>query len=177
MKKTFAGKVRKLIAACPREFRTQEIAEKLDLVFDKEKQPLYQALRDFAETGEIKKIRQGVFVYKGRKNPAQFQEIMWRFLRARKKVTIDDLVEISGAERKYAREWLLMLVRREIVRKYKNGNYLIIKDTVDMPRNEEKAQRLRRIRAEKKKALDALDKVVVMALEARMAVVEIAERS
>ena len=175
MKKTFAGKVRDIIAAAPGEIRTQEIAEKLDLVFDKEKQPLYQALRDFVSAGEIEKVRQGVFLYKGKKNPAQLQEIMWRFLRSRKKVTVDDLIEISRAEKLYVKEWLQLLVRREIVRKYKNGNYLIIKDTVDMPKNEKKAQRLRRIRAEKKKALDALDKVVTMALEARMAVVEIEE--
>ena len=162
MKKTFAGKIRNIIAACPGEIRTREIAEKLDLVFDSDKQPLYQALRDFASTGEIEKIRQGVWVYKGRKNPAQFQEIMWRFLRARKKVTIDDLIEISGAEKRYVKEWLQMLVRREIVRKYKNGNYLMIKDPVEMPRNE-------------KKALDKIDRVVALALEARMAVVEIEE--
>lgn len=123
MKKTFAGKVRKLIAA----------------------------------------------------HPGELQEIMWRFLRARKKVTIDDLIEISGAGERYIKEWLQMLVRREIVRKYKNGNYLMIKDPVEMPRNESKAKRLRRIRAEKKKALDAIDKVVALALEARMAVVEIEE--
>ncbi len=177
MKKTFVGKVRKIIAAHPGEIKTKEIALKLDLVFDKEKQPLYQALRDFAATGEIEKIRQGVFIYKGRKNPAQLQQIMWRFLRSRRKVTVDDLIEISGAEKTYVKEWLQMLVRREIVRKYKNGNYLMIKDPVDMPRNEKKAEKLRRIRAEKKKALDAIDKVVTLALEARMAVVEIAESS
>ena len=175
MKETLAGKVRKIMEASPGEIRTREIAEKLDLVFDKEKQPLYQALRDFVSAGEIEKIRQGVFIYKGRKNPAQLQEIMWRFLRARKKVTIDDLIEISRAEKSYVKEWLQLLVRREIVRKYKNGNYLMIKDPVDMPKNEKKAQRLRRIRAEKKKALDAIDKVVALALEARMAVVEIEE--
>ena len=175
MKETFAGRIRNIIAAYPGEFRTREIAERLDLVFNKDKQPLYQALRDFVSAGEIEKIRQGVFIYKGRKNPAQLQEIMWRFLRARKKVTIDDLVEISGAGRRYVREWLQMLVRREIVRKNPNGIYLIIKDPVDMPKNEKKAQRLRRIRAEKKKALDAIDKVVTIALEARMAIVEIEE--
>ena len=158
MKKTFAGKVREIIQGSPGPVGTQEIAERLDLVFDKEKQPLYQALRDLVSSGEIEKIKKGVFRYKGKQGPAQFQEIMWRFLRSRKKVTIDDLIEISRAEKSYVKEWLQMLVRREIVRKYKNGNYLMIKDPVDMPRNEEKAQRLRRIRAEKKKALDKIDK-------------------
>lgn len=175
MKETFAGKIRKIIAAYPGEFRTQDIAVRLDLVFAGDKQPLYQALKDFVLTGEIEKIRKGVFRYKGKQGTPQFQEIMWRVLRSRRKVTVDDLIEISGAREIYVKEWLRMLMRREIVRKYKNGNYLIIKDTVDMPRNEKKAQRLRRIRAQKKKALDALDKVVTLALEARMAVVEIEE--
>ena len=175
MKKTFAGKVRKIIAAYPGEFKTKEVALELDLVFNTDRQPLYQTLRDFVSNGEIEKIRKGVFRYKGIQNPAQFQEIMWRVLRARRKVTVDDLIEISGAEKTYIKEWLQMLVRREIVRKHANGNYLMIKDPVEMPRNEEKADRLRRIRAEKKKALDAIDKVVALALEARMAVVEIEE--
>jgi len=175
MKETFAGKVRKIIKSSRGEISTQEIAEELDLVFKKEKKVLYQTLRDFVSSGEIEKIRNRVFVYKGSQKPAQSQEIMWRVLRARKKVTVDDLIEISGADERYVKEWLQMLVRREIVRKYANGNYLMIKDMLDMPRNEEKAERLRRIRSEKKKALDAIDKVVTVALEARMAVVEISE--
>ena len=175
MKETFAGKIRKIMKAAEGEITTEEIAEKLDLVFKKDKKLLYQTLRDFVSSGEVEKIRNRVFIYKGRQKPAQSQEIMWRVLRSRKKVTVDDLIEISGADKRYVKEWLLMLVRREMVRKYSNGNYLMIKDPVDMPRNEEKAERLRRIRAEKKKALDALDRVVTLALEARMAVVEIDE--
>jgi hypothetical protein len=175
MKKTFAGKVRTIIQGTLGPITTKEIALRLDLVSDKEKQPLYQTLRDFVSNGEIEKIRKGVFRYKGKQVPAQFQEIMWRVLRSRRKVTVDDLIEISSAGRPYVREWLQMLVRREIVRKHANGTYLMIKDPVDMPRNEDKAAKLRRIRAEKKKALDAIDKVVTIALEARMAVVEIEE--
>lgn len=176
MKKTFAGKVRKIMQDLKgREISTQDIAVMLDMVSDADKRVLYRILIDFRHSGEIERVKKGIYIYKGKKCKPQLQEIMWRFLRARKKVTIDDLVEISGAEESYAKEWLQLLVRREIVRKYKNGNYLMIKDPVDMPRNEKKAERLRRIRAEKKKALDAIDKVVTIALEARMAVVEIEE--
>ncbi len=177
MKETFAGKVRTIIQGTPGSITTRELAEKLDLVFREDKRPLFAVLRDFVASGEIEKIRNGVFRYKSKQEPPQYQEIMWRVLRSRRKVTVDDLIEISRAEKSYVKEWLQMLVRREIVRKHANGNYLMIKDPVDMPRNEKKAERLRRIRAEKKKALDAIDKVVTLALEARMAVVEIEESS
>ena len=175
MKKTFAGKVRVIMQGTLGQITTKELAEKLDLVFRKDKRPLLAVLRDFIAAGEIEKIRNGVFIYRGKSGPAQLQEVMWRVLRARRKVSVDDLIEISKAERSYVKEWLQMLVRREIVREHANGNYLMIKDPVDMPRNDKKAERLRRIRAEKKKALDAIDKVVTLALEARMAVVEIGE--
>jgi len=176
MKKTFAGKVRKIMQDLKgREISTQDIAVMLDMVSDADKRVLYRILIDFRHSDEIERVKKGVYIYKGKKCKPQLQEVMWRVLRDRRKVTVDDLVEMAGAEESYVKEWLQMLVRREIVRKYKNGNYLMIKDPVDMPRNEEKAQKLRRIRAKKKKALDALDKAVTAALEARMAVVEIEE--
>ncbi|MDY6789707.1 MAG: hypothetical protein SWH54_00380 [Thermodesulfobacteriota bacterium] len=176
MKETFAGKVRKIMQDRKgREIWIQEIAIELDMVSDAEKRKLYRTILDLKRSGEIEPLKKGAYIYKGKKQKPQLQEVMWRVLRDRRKVTVDDLIEMAGAEKSYVKEWLQMLVRRGIVRKNKNGIYLMIQDPVDMPKNEEKAEKLRRIRAEKKKALDAIDKVVTLALEARMAVVEISE--
>lgn len=176
MKEAFADKVRKTYRArAGREVTNPEVAEALDLVFDRDKRILYAAQRDMRDRGELVRVRPGVHVYKGKKNKPELQEIMWRILRARRTVSVADLVEMAGAKENYVLEWLHLMVRRGIVRNNSVGTYTMISDPVEMPRNDKKADRLRRMRAEKKKALAAIDQVVNLALQARMAVNDIQE--
>lgn len=175
---SFTDKVRKLVKTLgqTREVKVSEVAIKLDLVGGQEKRLLYRALCDLQKAGEIERTRTGFYRWKG-KAPAkpEFQEVMWRILRARKVVTIEDLQELAGAKESYIKEWLCMLVRRDVVRKVKGGRYQLINDTVEMPRNEKKAARLRRMRANKTDALKALDKAHLAITEARKAIVSISE--
>lgn len=137
-----------------------QIADALDMVFDNEKQVLYRTLRDFIKFGEIEKVNRGVYKYIGKTSKPQLQQIMWRALRARKTVTVDDLIEFSNASREYVKNWLRMLTKREIVRRTRNGNkwkYQLINDPVIMPLDEEKTEQ-RKIRKQKKReALAALN--------------------
>ena len=88
---------------------------------------------------------------------------MWRLLKMRRRVTVDDLVEMAGVSRDYAREWLLILVRREVARKIqepgKAGLWVLINDTAEMPLDENKAARLRGIRLKKKQVISKLDAI------------------
>ena len=72
---------------------------------------------------------------------------MWRLLRARKVVSYDDLQELAGASRSYAREWMATLIKREVVRKLSKGRYQLINDAApETPVKElpgEKATRLK----------------------------------
>ena len=160
-----------------REVTNSALAEELGMVFDNEKRVLYRALRDFRRSGETTRIRRGVYIYNGRNKPPQLQEIMWRFLRARKVVTIDDLREISGASKNYAMEWMRMLQKHELVKVIRTGNlrkYQLISDQVAVPQNDEKAKKFRRIRRQKKsEALVALQGAEDAISRAREAVEEI----
>jgi hypothetical protein len=77
---------------------------------------------------------------------------MWRVLRAKRTVTVEDLLMMAGAAGSYAREWLGMLEARGVVRKA-GQKYVLIKDHVEMPENDAKAERLRALRARMKGAI------------------------
>lgn len=149
----------RILGAGGREINYQELARCCDLVFNVDKQYMYGVIKNMRKTGEIERIRRGVCVYKGKDKP-QLHEIMWRFLRSHKVVTIDDLREISGASKNYAMEWMRMLHKHEIVKVIRTGNlrkYQLISDQVAVPQNEEKAEKQRGIRRQKKReALVAL---------------------
>ena len=183
MKRTgLAGRVREALrslGAGDREVESPALAIKLDMISDKEKQTLYRALRDFVKSGEITRIRPGIYLYNANKKLPQLQEIMWRYLRAKKTIMIDDLMEISGASREYASEWIFMLARREIVEKIRLGGarkYRLISDPVIMPKNEDNAKKLRKLRKQKKReALVALGEAQNAISKARKAVGEIVD--
>jgi len=185
---SFAGKIRKIVRdAAGREVAAKEISWALDLDAGKKASvSLYKTLGNLARSGEIERVRPGVYKWKGKdpgalllarktRHMTQLREIMWRVLRAKRTVTVDDLRELSGANERYAKEWLNMLVRRGVVRKNKNKTYQIVSDPVQMPQDEKKAERLRRIRQNKKNALLALDEAYLAITRARMAITEIGE--
>ena len=181
MKRTgLAGRVREAmhsLGASGRPVESAALAVKLDMVSNKEKQTLYRVLGDFVKSGEITRIRRGVYLYNANNKPPQLQEIMWRYLRAKKTVKIDDLVEISGASRDYAAEWVFMLERRKIVEKIRLGGarkYRLISDPVIMPKDEAKAEKLKKLRKQKKReALRALAAVDTAIREAQKKILEI----
>lgn len=195
MKETFAGTVREVLQDLGKdgaEIIIQEAAvdPRLDLVFDKDKRPLYNTVRDMMLSGEVLRVRPGAYKYIGRMKSPEMQEIMWKVLRSRKTLTVEDLQQMSGASENYTKEWLQMLMRRKIIRRNKNNTFTLIRDPGPVtPRNEEKAAKLRRIRREKKKAaIEAVDQVagdilssepmealMHNTLEARMAIMEIPE--
>lgn len=168
----------RILGAGGREINYQELATRCDLVFNVDKQYMYGIIKNMRKSGEVERIRRGVCIYKGKDKP-QIHEIMWRFLRSKKIVTIDDLREISGASRNYATEWMRMLSKREIVKMIRIGNlrkYQLIDDQVIVPQNNEKAEKQRRIRRQKKReALVALGEAQNAISRARKAVGEIVD--
>lgn len=154
---TFTDKVRKAVESLGTDgsiVKTEDIAYCLDLVSGAEKKPMHSALRELVRQNEIMRVEPGRYKWAFRKNE-DLQSKMWRLLRSRRVVTVDDMVGMIGASKEYAREFFQMLQRREVVKRIGESKYQMIEDPVDMPVNEEKAARLRRIR--KEKALAAFD--------------------
>ena len=172
---SFANTVRKIVVAADRDVTVPDIAILLDMISEKEKRRIRHALYDMRKTGEVVRVKQGFYRYVGKSKRSEYREIMWRILRARRSVTIDDLVEMSGASRKYVREWLCMLTIREIVRRHKNGKYQLIKDPVKMPSDGDKKSSLSEIACQKEDSFRKTGCCLVAINEARMAVTGIEE--
>jgi predicted HTH transcriptional regulator len=118
---------------------------------------LLNTLCDLYKTGKLRRIRQGVYgPATGIKQPEK-REVMWRLLRMRKRATLDDLVEMAGVSRDYAREWLAALVKREVARRDQrpdgSGVWVLLGDWPQMPEDDSKAARLRELRTKKKAEL------------------------
>ena len=162
MKETLAGRVREAardLGAGDKTFTVDDLADRIGTKTYAEKDPIRSTLRDFRRRGEVVRVAPGVYNYRGKQGgKPEIQEVMWRLLRSRRTVTVEDLQEMAEAEESYVLEWLRMLIRRGIVRE-SGGSYQMIKDTVEMPRNDEKAERLRRLRAKWKAVKETVDEV------------------
>lgn len=167
MKDTFASKVRAVLLTLADSGRKavskDELCDALDLVSNEDKRPLYAVLRDFHKSGEIESPAPHVYVYEGKQRARiDIQAAIWAVIRMRKSVTVEDLQELTGAKKDYAKEFLQLLVRREVIEKMpakRNGTslYRLVNDIgKDTPENDEKAARLRKSRAAKKAALDMI---------------------
>lgn len=112
---------------------------------------MLNALSDHLKAGRVKRVRQGVYAMASSPAQPDIQSVMWRILRMRKRVSVDDLVEMAGASASYAAEWLRMLERRGVARREGgHADWRLIHDTVEMPCDTEKADRFRELRKKKK---------------------------
>ena len=118
---------------------------------------MLNTLSDLVKSGRARRVRQGVYAPVLNTGKPDKREVMWRLLRMRKSVTIGDLQELANVSHDYAKEWLEMLTRREIVTRIapqntnKQHSWRLIKtDLVEMPIDTEKAERLRALRKKKK---------------------------
>jgi len=145
--------------------RQQDVAAHplFDLVTNKGKQKLFRAIRELCAAGELERVKPGVYVYRGKTDDPQIRERMWAICRARGRVTIADLQELAGASWAYAKEFLGLLVRQNIAQKLPGHRapavWVMLQTPVEPPVDNQKTERLRRIRAEKKKALAVIDEV------------------
>ena len=180
MKETFTGRVRDAchyLGEYGNDIALKQLYDKVDVRAYKERRQVRLVVADLCKAGEL--VRWGEGTYRLLQKPSskpQIQEVMWRVLRARRSVTLADMEELAGAAPAYATEWLQMLARRKIVRHLKNGSWQMIKDPgPTMPLNDEKAERLRKLRAKKKEALECMDRAFMAIAEARMAMSEMEE--
>jgi len=154
----------RVLGAGGREVANKELAAALDLVSDADKRSMYRVLADLRKQNEVRRVRPGVYVYVGKATgDDELRQKLWRVFRRLRIVTVDDLVELTGASECYAKEFLRMLVKRDVARRIDDpkrqdrSKYQMVNDPVKMPVDEEKARCLRKLRRRKKReALAAL---------------------
>jgi len=155
-KNSFANAVRTAIKARIKSGHasctTGDLAEALVMDTKVSRKRILTALRDMAKAGELTRVSPGVYTLaKQPPKPPELRQVMWSLLRMRRAVSVEDLMELSGAVRDYAAEWLRALVRRGVVRQ-DGDTFRLIKDTVAMPELTDNADRLRAMRDKKKQA-------------------------
>lgn len=146
--------------AAGRTFTSTDMAEKLELQTYDEKHRAYDAILQLVRAGEIQRVSRGVYTYSGKPNKPSKQKVMWNYFRMRVKcgasVTADELQATANASADYVREWLKFLVRGGFVKDHGNGRFQLLKDPVEMPVNETKAERLRTLRGGRRKEVIAI---------------------
>lgn len=128
-----------------------------------EKKRAWNTLRDLVRSGELERVDRGRYRLVKRADMApKKQAVMWRFLKMRRVVTVDDLVEVSAASRDYVREWLRGLARKDVVRRREDGAFVLTQEmpAAEPPKNDAKAEKLRELRRERKaRVMEALDRI------------------
>jgi len=151
------AKVLELAATNRGEVTTDALSRAMECKTRQEHRRMLKTLRDLYQQGRIVRLSQGVYgPVQGFKQPDK-RNVMWRVLRTRRRVTVEDLVVMADVSPRYAKEWLATLVKREVVRKHQQpgliGTWQLINDAVDMPEDDAKATKLREIRRKRKEAV------------------------
>ncbi|PLX49145.1 MAG: hypothetical protein C0613_08465 [Desulfobulbaceae bacterium] len=162
-KDTFAARIRKACILLRHDTMTYaDISSTADLRSSAEEVKMRYTIADFVKSGEMVRIAPGVLRYVGKDDSGKITEkrrVMWRILKMRRTVTVEEMQEMAGASNKYALEWLSNLRRIGVVEKIpgkpasKPSKWRLVKDIAHMPADEEQAAKYREIRRQKKAVL------------------------
>lgn len=161
-----------LAAANGGEINANKVSVALAIMTRKEHKRLLNTLSALAGEGKLHRVRQGVYGAPSTSAPPEKREIMWRLLRINKRTTLDDLVELAGVGKDYARAWLAMLVKHEVVKRLDHPGaktvWMLVSDRVEMPVSDDRAAYLREMRRQKKEVIATqLDVIIVSLAEVR----------
>lgn len=159
---------------------TTEICEALDMVFPADKKKVHGRINDLlTKSKEIERLGRAAYRFRQFRLPPQEKsgaQKIWDLLRLRQKhgkpVTTDDLVSLCGVSNQYARQKMRFFTKLGITKKSGPSAWRMITDPVKMPDDRAAAEKLKQLRAEKKKkCLAALDALIAATVDARMAIV------
>jgi predicted transcriptional regulator len=180
---SFAKSVREALKKVVQEGNGEADVAKLSCMLhlqtSKDHKRMLNTLSDLTRRGKIIRVSQGVYAEAKAAAEPDKREVMWRLFKMRRRVTVDDLMEMADVSRDYAVEWLRVLVKREVARKLqepgKTGLWVLVNENVEMPQDEDKAQRLRDIRMKKKKVLARLKSIDTAVADVRKIVQDLEE--
>jgi hypothetical protein len=170
-------------------FSYADLGDKLGIQSRAGLESVKRAVRYLIESGEMVRVKPGWFNWQWKKpGQPQIQEVMWRVLRARKAVTVPDLMELAGATKEYAGEFLRRLKKQGVIQELNRLDGIWVRFRLvddpgpELPKNEAKGDYLRNRRMKHKAALAAIDGMYLKAHElmqataqARVAVSELEE--
>lgn len=161
----------------------KDLGDRLGIQTRQEMQRVDTAIKALVKSGDLESQGGGEYRWTGQPLKPSKQEVMWRYLRARRVVSAAELQEVAEAMPAYVREWLRLLVAQKLVQVIRSAggdagatNYRLVQDPgPEPPRNESKVEYLKRRREQKKLALAKLDAAFAAVAEARLAVSQLEE--
>jgi len=152
----------------------KDVAYRLDLpAGDRAVRPLRRTIADLKKHGRLRHVGEGLYLPVDspagssagsgavKRGTPVVRPAIWRAVRACRSFSLDELARVSGAGRNYCRECVAALIRQGLVKntapKGQAGYYRLVTDPgPDLP-GHDNAERLRRMRAARKEALEALE--------------------
>lgn len=135
----------------------QDLGDRLGIQTRKDMRKVDDAVKALLKSGDLERQEPGLFRFTGQPLKPGKQAVMWRYLRARRAVSAEELREVAEASPDYVREWLRLLQKLKLVRR-EGENYRLVQDSgPEPPRNESRAASQRRWYLKKKEALAKLD--------------------
>jgi len=135
------------------EVSADDIYKKLKIRSKNDRKRIVWILSDLTLAGRLTRLRQGNYGPGVQPKPDK-HERMWRVLRMRHRIQVDDLIEMAGVSKDYAKQWLRLLVRRGIAVKQQEpgmkGTWCLIAEPAECPVDTDSAARLRKLRLQKK---------------------------
>lgn len=135
-----------------------EVSSKLFVQTRLEHKRVLNILSQLSQQGRLARISQGVYgPIPASGKTLEKREIMKNIINIRKRVTVEDMVEMAEVTKEYAREWLRLMTVNGALRKEQApgmpATWYRVREITELPNDTGKAERLRQIRKQQKQQL------------------------
>ena len=110
-----------------KEFGITDLSKAMKAHTYQELRAIQGTIRDFLRRGEVEKIGQGMYRYKGKKEELTLRQRLWDIARRMVCFSLRDLEQISGANLNSIKEFCQWMVRSGYAHRIKPGQFKIVK--------------------------------------------------
>lgn len=131
------------------EFGARDLADVMEVRTYAERTRVRDYVRDFMKRGEFRRIDRGVYQYVAGTRRMTIRQRLWNVVRRMPspQFSLDDLEQLTEANRETIKEFCGWLVREGYARRVKKGRFHRVKPfEIDAPPDRVKIERLRGIR-------------------------------
>ena len=122
---TLAGRIREA-AKQLKEFSNKDLSDAVGVRSYQERGAVRKRVSAFLTRGEIERIDRGVYRYVGRKERVTLQQRIWDIARRMAQFTLDDLEQITGANRATIKKFCSLMVKEGYAGRIKQGHFKVI---------------------------------------------------
>ncbi len=137
----------RLAASIKGTFTVADIGDALGVQARRDLKPIRGAVWDFLKRGEIVRVCEGTYEYRGRDTPRTLMDKIWHLVRSHRHFTTDDIERMSGAARNTVTEYLRCLAAYGYLSRSGRSRWRLVNDPgPNTPVNTAKCKRLKALR-------------------------------